>query len=97
MALLRTSVPDVILSDVHMPLKDGFDFITLVKTHAELSKIPFVLISSTVWGDKERIRGLALGAAQFIIRPIEPALLVDEIESCRSKERSTLDVPHSSH
>jgi two-component system cell cycle response regulator len=84
MALLRAQPPDVILSDLHMPVKDGFDFVQLVKADAELGKIPFVLISSTVWGDGERVHGLSLGAAEFIIRPIEPQTLIDQIESCRN-------------
>lgn len=84
MALLRSTRPDVILSDVHMPVKDGFDFVKLAKADAELSNIPFVLISSTVWGSGERELGLTLGAAQFIIRPIDPRVLVDQIESCRN-------------
>ena len=86
MTLLRTRRPDVILSDLHMPVKDGFDFIKLVKADDELRKIPFVLISSTVWGDREREHSLSLGAAQFIIRPIETQALVDQIESCRNEK-----------
>ncbi len=87
MRLLEEQSPDVILSDLHMPVKDGFEFIQEVKADDELSQIPFVFISSTVWGDRERDRGLSLGAAQFIIRPIEPQALVAEIESCRSKAK----------
>jgi two-component system cell cycle response regulator len=84
MTLLRSQPPDVILSDVHMPVMDGFDFIKLTKADVELRKIPFVLISSTVWGGGERELGLSLGAAKFIIRPIETQALVNEIESCRN-------------
>jgi two-component system cell cycle response regulator len=84
MTVLQTRRPDMILSDLHMPVKDGFDFIKLIKADEELRTIPFVLISSTVWGDKERVRGLSLGAARFIIRPLEPQALVDQIESCRN-------------
>lgn len=92
MTLLRTARPDVILSDVHMPVMNGFDFIKLAKADAELSNIPFVLISSTVWGGGERELGLSLGAAHFIIRPIDPRVLVDQIESCRNvKPKQPLD------
>ena len=84
MTLLLGRPPDLILSDLHMPGKDGFDFIKLVKADVELRNIPFVLISSTVWGARERVHGLSLGAAEFIIRPIEPRALVDQIESCRN-------------
>jgi two-component system cell cycle response regulator len=85
MKVLNEEKPDVILSDLHMPKKDGFDFIREVKSDGELSKIPFVFISSTVWGDRERSFALALGADQFIIRPIDPRALIAEIEWCRSK------------
>src|SRR5712691_4842215 len=87
MKMLNEEKPDVILSDLHMPKKDGFDFIREVKSDGELSKIPFVFISSTVWGDRERTFALSLGADQFIIRPIEPQALIDEIESCRCKAK----------
>ena len=89
MHLLAEQSPDLIFSDLHMPVKDGFDFIQAVKADDELRKIPFVFISSTVWGDRERDHGLALGAARFIIRPIEPRALVEEIESCRVKRNGT--------
>jgi len=88
MKSLAEQTPDVILSDVHMPVKDGFDFIQELKADDELGKIPFVFISSTVWGDRERKQGLSLGAARFIVRPIEPRALVEEIESCRPKRKA---------
>jgi two-component system cell cycle response regulator len=87
MTFLRTGRPDLILSDVHMPVLDGFDFIKMVKADIHLRKIPFVMISSTVWGATERDHGLSLGAAQFIIRPIETQDLIDQIESCRNAKR----------
>jgi len=82
---LRKQRPDVILSDVHMPSKDGFDLIQVVKADDELRTIPFMFISSTVWGEREREHGLSLGADRFVIRPIEPQALINEIEACRSK------------
>lgn len=87
MALMEGQPPDVILSDLHMPVKNGFDFIQEVKAHGEFSKLPFIFISSTLWAERERERGLFLGAAQFLVRPIEPRELVAEIESSRSKEK----------
>ena len=82
LALARRAQPDLILSDLHMPGADGFDFIRAVKASPELRAIPFVFISSTVWRDKDRTDGLALGAEKFIIRPIEPQALLKEVEAC---------------
>jgi two-component system cell cycle response regulator len=80
--LAAETQPDLILSDVHLPGGDGFEFIQVVKADPELSSIPFLFISSTIWGDKDQIRGLTLGAQKFIIRPIEPQDLLRAVEAC---------------
>ena len=83
--LARETQPDLILSDVHMPGGDGFDFIREIKADPELRSIPFLFISSTVWRDKDRTDGITLGAQKFIIRPIEPQILLEEVEACFRK------------
>ena len=87
MKVLHEQAPDVIMSDLHMPDKDGFDFIEIVKSDAALRSIPFIFISSTMWAEHERDHALSLGAARFIIRPIEPQALIAEIESSRCTTR----------
>ncbi|MBI2189559.1 MAG: response regulator [Acidobacteria bacterium] len=87
LALARARRPDLILSDVHMPTVNGYDFIRLVKAETGLRAIPFVFISSTVWGDKEREVGLALGADAFILRPIEPGAFIAQIEAYLSTSK----------
>ncbi|MCI0579533.1 MAG: response regulator [Chloroflexi bacterium] len=82
LALARANLPDLILSDVHMPVENGFDFIRATRADPQLSNIPFVFISSSVWLDSDRRQGLELGAARFIARPIEPQQLLEEIELC---------------
>jgi two-component system, cell cycle response regulator len=78
----RKNLPDLILSDVHMPHESGFDFIRAVKADRQLRRVPFVFISSTVRGDADQVTGIALGASKFIVRPIDPADLIREIEEC---------------
>ena len=86
--LAKQTPPDLILSDLHMPDESGFDFILAVKADPQLRSIPFVFISSTTTRPKKDSQnGLALGAARFIIRPIEPQALLDEIETCLQKGR----------
>jgi two-component system cell cycle response regulator len=80
--LAKKSPPDLILSDVCMPGGTGYAFIKAVKADARLSAIPFIFITSTVTNEEDRKKGLALGAAKFLFRPIEPWVLLKEIESC---------------
>jgi two-component system cell cycle response regulator len=82
LALARQHCPDLILSDLHMPDEDGFDFLKAIKADPRLNAYPFVFISSSVWGDKDKITALALGATRFIKRPIEPQSLLTEVAEC---------------
>jgi two-component system cell cycle response regulator len=80
--LARETAPDIVLSDVCMPVGSGYDLIQKFKADAELRKIPFVFITSTAATESERHAGLALGAVKYLFRPIEPQELIQEIESC---------------
>ncbi len=75
----HSAKPALILCDMHMPDGDGFELLSAVKTSADLHDVPFVFLSSTAWQTSERIRGMQLGAAKFILRPIDPLALRDEI------------------
>jgi len=79
---LAIGIPDLILSDLHMPGEDGFNFVRLIKADPVLAKVPFVFISSSVWGEECRETALRLGVSRFLLRPIEPQALIDEIASC---------------
>ena len=85
--LMRDLTPDLVLSDVHMHPRTGFDLIKSMKSDKRLEQIPFVLISSTVWQERDRLNGLDLGAVRFILRPTDPEVLLDEIETCLRERR----------
>jgi two-component system cell cycle response regulator len=73
---------DLILSDVCMSEGSGYDFIRMIQADPQLRGIPFVFITSTRLEDKDRARGLALGAARFLVRPMDPQVLLAEIMAC---------------
>jgi two-component system cell cycle response regulator len=78
---------DLILSDLHMPGEDGFNFVRRVKADARLAKLPFMFISSSVWGEQERTLAMQLGVSRFLLRPIEPQVLLDEVAACLARQR----------
>ena len=78
----RASIPDLVLSDLHMPGNDGFTLIRGMRASPELAHVPVILISSSVWGARDRDMALELGAARFLLRPIEPKRLIEEIAAC---------------
>lgn len=83
--LARRTKPDLIVSDVHMPHQDGYEFMRMVQSDAALSKIPFVFLSSSVSSTWEQERALVQGATKFISRPIEPQMLLEQLKDCIPK------------
>ena len=92
LALAREVACDLILSDVCMSEGTGYDFIRAVKADPQLRAIPFVFITSTMLDEKDRVKGLALGAARFLFRPIEPEVFLAEIEACLRETGEELTV-----
>lgn len=85
--LAQRTMPDLIVSDVHMPHQDGYEFMRMIQADVRLSKIPFVFLSSSVWSTREQQHALEQGAKKFISRPIEPGVLLSELEDCLKRNR----------
>jgi uncharacterized protein (TIGR02266 family) len=82
--------PDVILSDVNMPVMDGWQFIRMVRSRPSIASVPVVFLT-TLGGESERLKGYQLGVDDYIPKPFdsqELALRVARILS-RSRKRPT--------
>lgn len=79
LARARERPPDLILSDLHLPGEGGFDFVRQAKADARLAGVPFVILTSSIWADRDRATARQLGAVRFLTRPIAPATLLQEI------------------
>lgn len=73
--MLSIWIPDLIVSDVMMPVMTGFELILKVRKIPGLVNIPVVFLSALA-GDDERRKGLDLGAFDFITKPFRSADLV---------------------
>lgn len=78
---LTQVTPDVIISDIMMPEMDGFEFCRWVKNQPEYQNIPFIFYTATYVEPKDEQLGYALGADFFLIKPIEPEVFLQKIES----------------
>lgn len=78
--------PDMILLDIMMPIIDGFEVLKRLKAQADTQDIPVVVISAN--SDlKSMVRGIELGAEDYLPKPFEPALLKARISSGLEKKR----------
>lgn len=67
----RRAPPDLIVTDILMPVMDGFQLCREWKTDARLRKIPFVFYTATYADPKTEAFALNLGADAFVVKPIE--------------------------
>lgn len=65
--VINKELPDLILLDLMLPHKSGFEILTELKKDEKLKNIP-VLILSTLGQEEERERGLALGAKEYLVK-----------------------------
>lgn len=84
MARLTETLPDLILSDLHMPTIDGLAFLRLVKADPRLAPVPFVFVSASLWGERGMDSAMSLGASLFLLRPIAPEQLLAELAALLS-------------
>jgi DNA-binding response OmpR family regulator len=73
---LKNSEVDLVLLDINLPYYDGFQ---LCKTFRRTSKIPVIIISSRD-SEEEQIRGLELGADDYIVKPFNFDFLLAKIQ-----------------
>ncbi len=77
---LRT-LPDLVLLDLVLPIKDGFEVLKDIKSDPRTSGIP-VIILSNLGQEYEVKHGLDLGAACFLVKTdVEPAKLVQKVKA----------------
>lgn len=73
-------VPDLIISDVMMPVMSGYDFRRMLLTQPAVASIPFVFLTAKS-ADDDREEGEELGASGFIIKTAGPKVLVDRVKA----------------
>lgn len=74
---VRDDLPDLVVMDVMMPVLDGFEALRLIR---ETSTVPVIML--TVRSDEEdRVKGLELGADDYISKPFSPRELASRIKA----------------
>jgi YesN/AraC family two-component response regulator len=72
--------PDLIISDVMMPMQDGLQFCQIVKTDFDTSHIPFILLSARAMVS-DKIKGIELGADAYLEKPFNKKLLQSHVDN----------------
>ena len=97
LTMARERRPDIIISDIEMPVMTGYEFCKAVKTDPALRSVPLILMS-TLSDPIDIIRGLDAGADNYVTKPYEPDYLLGRMRSLLDSplgdaaEQATLEV-----
>ena len=84
---MRAEEPNLVLSDVAMPGKDGYELCHEIKQDIQLSHIPVILVTAKITAENQ-VEGLSVGADAYVTKPFEPAVLSALIQSqLKNRER----------
>lgn len=79
-------VPDIIISDVMMPHKDGIELTKELKSNLATSHIPIVLLTAKT-NIESKLEGLGLGADDYITKPFSSTYLLARVDNLLSQRR----------
>ena len=85
-------LPDVIILDVRMPGKDGFQVCRELKALAETASIPIVFLTANFGEEADKILGLDLGGFDYLVKPVTRAFLMARVAVMLKIRRSELEI-----
>ena len=77
---IRTSRPDLVVTDVMMPRLDGFGLLAAIRADDRLRSLPVIVLSARA-GEEARIEGLSAGADDYLIKPFTARELMARVGS----------------
>ena len=89
---LSTEKIDIILSDVNMPIMDGFELVSHVRKHELYKNIPIIMITTRGAHEDEQ-RALMIGANAYLTKPVQAPDLIRLVNSLISSDTSDTESP----
>ena len=89
--LLENSVFDLIISDILMPVMDGFQLCREIRANDKLRSIPIIIYTATYTAPQDEKLALQIGADSFILKPCEPDVFMETVKELLNTKKSGKD------
>jgi two-component system, OmpR family, alkaline phosphatase synthesis response regulator PhoP len=87
---LRAEQPDLVVLDLMLPDRDGWDITRLVRADPSLNQTPIIMLTARI-EDTDKILGLELGADDYITKPFNPREVVARVRSVLRRSQGALN------
>lgn len=77
---IQANLPDLVLSDIMMPVMDGKELLQLIRNHTHTARMPMIFLSARA-GAEARIDGLEAGADDYLVKPFAAAELLTKVRA----------------
>lgn len=89
--LALKNMPDIVVSDVMMPVMDGYELCNNLKTDLKTSHIPVILLTAKS-NDESKIKGYETGADSYLSKPFNPRMLISRIQNLLTSRQKLRDM-----
>lgn len=86
-----SELPDFVILDGSMPVMDGFEVLTILRKDPKFLNLPIMMFSA-LSGETEQIKGLSLGADDYITKPFKTSVLLTKVKNILERKKQSLDV-----
>ncbi len=84
--MVRSRMPNLVILDVMMPGLDGFETLQILR---EISQVPVIMLTAKS-EEEDRIRGLELGADDYVTKPFSPRELMSRVKAVLRRSEGTV-------
>jgi CheY-like chemotaxis protein len=88
-ASIQSDRPDIVLADVGMPERDGYEVASFIKTNSELAHIPVLLLTGA-FEPIDEARARAVGCDGVLVKPFEPQMVINRVKDLLAGRRPGL-------
>lgn len=88
---IEQNLPDFVILDGSMPVMDGFETLEQIRKNPKFINLP-VMMFTALSGESEQIKGLSLGADDYITKPFKTPILLTKVKNILDRKRKSMDV-----